>query len=264
MTGIFQAGPEHKEALLHFLQKAPVENTFLLADIEQYGFTAPFQQVWAMWRGGLPAAVYLRFYQNLLIYSGGGGIDTAFVERIAREYGIMVIMGRGADMETVLAWGASSGWRAQHKKLLSLGHAPSLAGPAGGLRKAGPCDADAIYAFLQQIEGFAAMYASKEMLVQRLDSDDGIHLVLEAGGHILAHANSTVATRQTVVLGGVATRADMRGRGFASAVVSELCRRMQAKGLQPCVYSNAQPGHDLFLRLGFTCRGTWDTLERRP
>ena len=43
MTGIFQAGPEHKEALLHFLQKAPVENTFLLADIEQYGFTAPFQ-----------------------------------------------------------------------------------------------------------------------------------------------------------------------------------------------------------------------------
>ena len=49
------------------LQKAPVENTFLLADIEQYGFTAPFQQVWAMWRGGLPAAVYLRFYQNLLI-----------------------------------------------------------------------------------------------------------------------------------------------------------------------------------------------------
>lgn len=58
------------------------------------------------------------------------------------------------------------------------------------------------------------MYASKEMLVQRLDSDDGIHLVLEAGGHILAHANSTVATRQTVVLGGVATRADMRGRGL--------------------------------------------------
>ena len=96
------------------------------------------------------------------------------------------------------------------------------------------------------------------------DSDDGIHLVLEADGHILAHANSTVATRQTVVLGGVATRADMRGRGFASAVVSELCRRMQAKGLQPCVYSNAQPGHDLFLRLGFTCRGNWDTLERRP
>lgn len=114
--------------------------------------------------------------------------------------------------------------------MLSLGRAPSLAGPAGGLRKAGPCDADAIYAFLQQIEGFAAMYASKEMLVQRLDSDDGIHLVLEAGGHILAHANSTVATRQTVVLGGVATRADMRGRGFASAVVSELCRCMQAKG----------------------------------
>ena len=158
MTGIFQAGPEHKEALLHFLQKAPVENTFLLADIEQYGFTAPFQQVWAMWRGGLPAAVYLRFYQNLLIYSGGGGIDTAFVEKIAREYGIMIIMGRGADMETVLAWGAGAGWRAQHKKLLSLGRAPSLAGPAGGLRKAGPCDADAIYAFLQQIEGLSLIH----------------------------------------------------------------------------------------------------------
>lgn len=195
MTGIFQAGPKHQEVLARFLQKAPVENTFLLADIEKYGFSSPFQQVWVLWKNGLPEAVYLRFYQNLLVYSESGDIDVTFVEKIASEYDIMIIMGRRVDMNSVLAWGVRAGWQAQHKKLLSLGPAPSLVGTVPGLRKAGPQDADAIYAFLQKIEGFAAMYASKEMLVQRLVSDDGTHLVLEAGGHILAHANSTVATR---------------------------------------------------------------------
>ena len=79
------------------------------------GSPHPFSRCGPCGGASLPAAVYLRFYQNLLIYSGGGGIDTAFVEKIAREYGIMIIMGRGADMETVLAWGAGAGWRAQHK-----------------------------------------------------------------------------------------------------------------------------------------------------
>ena len=245
MTGIFQAGPKHQEVLARFLQKAPVENTFLLADIEKYGFSSPFQQVWVLWKNGLPEAVYLRFYQNLLVYSESGDIDVTFVEKIASEYDIMIIMGRRVDMNSVLAWGVRAGWQAQHKKLLSLGPAPSLVGTVPGLRKAGPQDADAIYAFLQKIEGFAAMYASKEMLVQRLVSDDGTHLVLEAGGHILAHANSTVATRQTVVLGGVATRADVRGQGLSSAVVSEFhVRRTQWTGAAMTV----PPGSNGFRR----------------
>ena len=145
MTGIFQAGPKHKEVLARFLQKAPVENTFLLADIEKYGFSSPFQQVWVLWKNGLPEAVYLRFYQNLLVYSESGDIDVTFVEKIASEYDIMIIMGRRVDMNSVLAWGVRAGWQAQHKKLLSLGPAPSLVGTVPGLRKAGPQDADAIY-----------------------------------------------------------------------------------------------------------------------
>ena len=58
------------------------------------------------------------------------------------EYDIMIIMGRRVDMNSVLAWGVRAGWQAQHKKLLSLGPAPSLVGTVPGLRKAGPQDAE--------------------------------------------------------------------------------------------------------------------------
>ena len=263
MMAIQKMTRQHRDMLLNFLSQDPVANTFLIADIEQYGFYTPFQQVWLQWEQDKPAVVYLRFYQNLLIYGKGCLPDETFVNKIIQNYDIMVIMGRRSDMAGILEWGVNSGWQAQHKKLLSLGKNQTLAAPMHGMKIAGPEDADRIYAFLQQIEGFGAMYASKEMLVHRLESKDGLHLILETDGHILAHANSTVATRHTVMLGGVATRADVRGKGFSSAIVSELCRLVQARRLQPCVYSNAQPGHDLFMRLGFVLQDYWDTLERQ-
>lgn len=262
MTGITAACKKDLDVLLTYLEKEPVVNTFFLADIEAYGFESPFQNVWIQWENSRPSAVYLRFYQNLMVYSSENQISTDFICHIAEKYDIMVIMGCGTTIQLLRHADFDSNWKYQHKKLLSLDFAPKFVPAVSGLRNAQVQDVNAIYSFLQKIEGFAAMYGSKEMLEQQLVSQEGIHLILEKDGEVVSHANSTVATRHTVMLGGVATRADMRSRGLASAVVCELSRMMLEKGLVPCVFSNAQSEHDLFRQLGYVYVDDWDMLER--
>lgn len=260
--GISPAKQEQKQILLHFLEQQPLLNTFLLADIERYGFHNPFQQIWADWRGGIPSAVYLRFYQNLILYGHGQGIDLAFVRRITAQYGILVIMGPGEDM-AALAPLAGEGWKAVDKGLYALNGEEKLPPATGHTLQPATCDdVDTIHAFLQGIEGFGSMYASRQMLADRIATGDGIHILLKRDGRLLAHANSTAASHTSVMLGGVATLESARGQGYASAVVAALCRRVLAEQKRPCIFSDAPLGHNLFERLGFERLGSWCMLER--
>lgn len=77
---IITCADSHAGLLERYLEQEYVFNTFLLADLRLYGASAPFQDTWADVENGVCRAVYMRFYQNLMVY--GEAVDGAFVRSL--------------------------------------------------------------------------------------------------------------------------------------------------------------------------------------
>lgn len=71
-----------KERLLAYLKEEAVYNTFLLADIEDFGFEESFQTVYMDEEQGEIKGVYLCFYQNFLLYCRENEVNISFLEQL--------------------------------------------------------------------------------------------------------------------------------------------------------------------------------------
>ena len=255
---IITCADSHAGLLERYLEQEYVFNTFLLADLRLYGASAPFQDTWADVENGVCRAVYMRFYQNLMVY--GEAVDGAFVRSLLKRFPISVIMGKQELVER-LSGDAGDGYILRCKRLCMLEGEDALQPDAGRARRAEPADAGRIHRFLQSLPEFTSLYASGEMIADRIRNNDGIHLMLEQDGEIVSHGNSTAGAGRTVMLGGVGTAPAFRGRGYASEIVSALSRAVLAGGKKPCVFCGRGPEENLFDRLGFRTVGGWATLE---
>lgn len=68
--------------LLNYLQENPIYHTFLLADMEQYGFNHSFQQIYVQEENGECQGVYLRYYHNLILAGEPDYIDGRAVAQL--------------------------------------------------------------------------------------------------------------------------------------------------------------------------------------
>lgn len=240
------------------LEKEYVLNTFLLADLRLYGAKASFLDTWADIEDGMVKGIYMRFFNNLMIY--GKQIDEDFVLSILKQYPISVIMGKKSVIEPLRDC-TSDKFIFKKKKLLILEHSGFLSSENKHVRKATVSDAERIYEFLQSIPGFSSLYASQEMILERIRDNSGIHMIIERNGAIIAHGNSTASAERTVMLGGVSTALAYRNKGYASEIVSELSREVLFRDKRPCVFCDCNVQNSLFERLGFQPVEEWATLE---
>lgn len=87
-----ECGSQDRPALLAYLKQEPVYNTFMLADIVDFGFDEKFQTVYMDIEEEECQGVYLCFYQNLLLYSKNGNINISFLKQLLSEYIPDVVM----------------------------------------------------------------------------------------------------------------------------------------------------------------------------
>ena len=256
-----------KTLLLDYLSEEKEYNTFLIADLKTYGFDSSCQDVWMDWEKERCTCVYLRFYNNLLIYSRTGTADPESLDYILKNFQIFVIMGKSSvlwEMREILG----NRYQGSSKQLYRLGAKEKLRqGKAeekdGGeiMMRAGLEDVDEIYEFLGSIPQIRGLYRSREIIRDRIARQEGTHLIIRRDGRIVSHANSTTGSDDTVMIGGVATDPSHRGRGYATQVVSGLAELILEQGKIPCLFSG-EGAHAFFDRLGFERLGGWMTLER--
>ena len=242
-----------REDLLALLENEPVSNIFMLADIDLYGFEHDFQRIWRS-PPGKDEAVYLLFYDNLSLWSRvPGAIDRDFVIQILARYPVSCIMGK---YETIAPLHALfPDLKMRHKHMCAL-HQPLEALLTEGLTEAQATDVEAIFQFLSDFPELRALYTSQQMIADRIDRQDGIHLIKQQAGQIQAHGNTTASTGQATMMGGIGARhlAD------AEAIVSRLCQIIQADHKIPCTLCTDQAFVELFQPLGFSIESEWGTL----
>lgn len=253
-----ECGSQDRPALLAYLKQEPVYNTFMLADIVDFGFDEKFQTVYMDIEEEECQGVYLCFYQNLLLYSKNGNINISFLKQLLSEYIPDVVMGKIKDVKAVQR--ILSDYRLEARGLYLLCDPGSLMEENTGIQQASGEDVDDIFAFLQSIPEMRSLYASKQMIEDRIRRNCGIHYLIRENGRIIAHANSTAECEETTMIGGVAVESAARGKKLASQVVSALCRQILAKGKLPCLFCSRGEEHNLYYRIGFRYMGEWATL----
>lgn len=258
---VIRCGEDMREELLEYLRSEPVYNTFLLADISNFGFDKEFQNVYAQMEEDRIFGVYLTFYQNLIVYSQENRMDADFLKGLFATWTPAVVMGKSADVRQVAVH--LPGYRLEERPLYLLEDGSRLEPDSVHDIQAVPGDEEKLYEFLMEIPQMRTLYGSKEMIGDRLRNGDGIHYYREEHGRVIAQANSAARSESTVMIGGVATAPDWRGQRIASALVSRICRSILKEGKTPCLFSEREEEHNLYTRLGFQKVGMWATLQKQ-
>ena len=258
---VIRCGEDMREELLEYLRGEPVYNTFLLADISNFGFDMEFQNVYAQVEEDRIHGVYLTFYQNLIVYSQENRMDADFLKELFGKWTPAVVMGRSADVKQVAE--VLPGYRLEERPLYLLKDSSRLEPDNVCDIQAVPGDEEKLFEFLMEIPQMRTLYGSKEMIGDRLKNGDGVHYYREVDGRVVAQANSAARSESTVMIGGVATAPEQRGNRIASALVSRICRDILKEGKTPCLFSEREEDHNLYTRLGFQKIGMWATLLKQ-
>ena len=215
-----------KEQLLAYLKEEAVYNTFLLADIEDFGFEEPFQTVYMDEEQGEIKGVYLCFYQNFLLYCRENEVNISFLEQLFSDYIPDVVMGKTQTVQIVQR--ILTEHVLESRDLYLFADEACLEKENPEIRAAGMEDVDDIFAFLQSIDELRHLYTSKQMIADRIEKNCGVHYIIRRDGKIIAHANSAAQCEATTMIGGVSTAPKERGQGLGGQVVSRLCRDILA------------------------------------
>lgn len=242
--------------LLSYLQKDPVYHTFLLADMKQYGFNQPFQQIYVQEENQKCLGVYLRYYRNLILAGELDYIDGRAVAQLINEE-INTVMGRGELVKQVSDY-LGDKWKRVESHLYVQSEAVwEMEKQPGSIRIANLDDVDNIYQFLMSFPEFAAPYGEKAMITNRIANKEGIHMLIEKNGKIIAHGNSAAAAEKTCMIGGICVDPIYRGKGYAQTILSALGAYIHQQGKIPCIFAPVDPGYSIFEKMGFKIYGTW-------
>ncbi len=249
---------QDRSTLINYLNQEPVYNTFMLADIEDFGFGEKFQTVYMDVEQGECIGVYLCFYQNLLVYSKEGKMNISFLEQLISWFIPDVVMGKTEDVKIVQR--ILFDYQLTERPLYLCENAEHLVEVKAEIKRAVKEDADEIFAFLQSIPELKNLYTSKQMIEDRIVKNTGVHYLIRDNGKIIAHGNSAARCEKTVMIGGVAVSPQYRNQKLARQIVSRLCREIFDQGKTPCLFSSMGSAHNLYCQIGFHMVGEWATL----
>lgn len=253
---IIKCSKKDLSKLKSFLREELIFNTFILADIANYGFDEGFQQVYMeVSEQSECKFVYLVFYNNLILAGDPDCINIDFIKSIIAK-SITVIMGKDS-LISLLRASLNGSFKYIENSMWYLKDNRKLLPSSNDCKIATLNDVDKIHAFLMSFESLKNRYASKDMIYDRIDKNDGTHAYIEQNGAILAHGNSTARSDYSVMIGGLASRSQTSKSDLELFIVSYLSKIILESGRFPCLFSETDTVRDL----GYTLLGKWSTLE---
>lgn len=242
-----------KYKLIEFLNTEPVFHTFMLADIEQYGFDKEYQKIYVQEKDNVCEAVFLKYYSNFIL---AGDPEKIEYDKIPSLIGpeITTIMGNAEIVERVVAE-LKTDFNMICNNLYI--HEPESENAVENLYVANLDDVDRIHKFLMSFPEFRLMYAEKGMIINRIENNEGVHLFIEKDGEIIAHGNSAASADKTCMMGGICVKEEYRHLGYAKVILRALCRHIESLGKIPCIFAKENPEYSIFQELNFKKYGRW-------
>lgn len=260
-THLLRAGTDDHSEVLEYLERDHLVNTFAIADIVHYGWESAFQEVYLQ-REESVIGVFVKYRDTLIIAGSPGSLDGAAVTDLIIRMRVSRVMGLAANLKRVDEFLPSHSEPNYFRtRLLYQPQPTSVPKVIPGLRFAQQADAARIHAFLQSDATTKALYPDPVMIVNRLRIGEGVHLLVERRGEIVAHANTAASTKRSAMIGGLLVAPDFRCRGMATGLVAYLSDCLHKGGQTPCLMSNHPTESSLFANEGFLPLADWAMID---
>lgn len=249
---------EDREKLVAFLNESPVFHTFLLADIEQYGFDEEFQKVYVQENQNEIEGVFLKYFNNFILAGKPEKLDYSKIASLI-DSEITTVMGNAELVERTVKNLECSVKLVRNNLYV---HQPLEA--YEGLEKikvANLADVEKIYDFLMTFPEFKEIYAAKQMIINRIEKKEGVHLYLEQDHEIIAHGNSAASADKTCMIGGICVRKKDQHKGYAKIILRALCKHIEQNQKIPCIFASEKENYSIFDELNFKNYGKWGVAQ---
>ena len=248
-----------------YIKDEPEATLLIQGDLELYGLQSPSVSLYAIddpWD-----SILLKYYSDYILYSKGPTFNTkAVAALLARQGTIIAIKGK----ESLLLQ-----MRSQYPKQKFTGTYLCRCDKASFKAKAETAlptlrltgkDAPAVVALYQQIEEFSQPYLehTKEKLaeIQNNLNQGGVALGIFEGKKLVSSVYTTATTTRGAMVVGVATLPEVRNRGYASTLVSQICSLCFEEGLEfLCLYFDNPQAGSIYKNLGFEVVDRWGTMR---
>ena len=265
---------QDRERVLEYVSAEPEMAVFITGDIEQFGMDEPvnvyaFEEPDGYWDG-----IVLRFYANYVCYSASPRFDARAMASFIRDSTGNAYFGSINGKYQVIA--ALAGYLDElDMRSLNLAKCTSLKldkvapAPDGTvIRRLTPDDYDELFALLGKMDEYRGLYVDRRAvaLAKQQKAADEAHGCVTYGafsdGVLVSTAATSAVSSESAMVVGVGTRDDMRGYGFATAVVAKLCQDAFADGKQflTLFYENPSAGR-IYQRIGFEPAGRYAMLR---
>lgn len=254
---------EDREKATEYLSLEPEYNLFFLGDIENHGFDAPYMEVWADDTNGEYHSIILRYFGFLIVYSRENEFDTAPFMQVLAQYPNASISGK-RDLMKRLA-GKLEGYEYKHTYLSCLKEV-KMDIDTSGIEKGNNEDAEDITDLYCDTEEFTTRNRREEAIASTkkdMEKGTGRYLMMKEDGVLAAVAASSAEYSAAAIVIGVATRKGYRRKGYATKLVTALCRELLNEGKKYiCLFYNNPEAGAIYKRIGFEDIGQWMMAER--
>lgn len=256
-----------RQAILAYIAAEPEINLFIYGDVETVGVDKPPVQVWVHPGREGWNFLLLQYFDSYILYSQSPDYDAIAAAGFLRGRKVEGISGKRELLDRLAPYFPEKECRLTYmSRCNALDSSFAVHCPADVIvRELGPDDLDQTLDLLRGIAEFSDTYHGEEQEREQLAQCwkcGGMMMGAFKGERLVSTAQTTAATSRSAMVVGVATCPNERGHGYASAVVTELCRRNFAQGREfLCLFYDNPAAGRIYHRIGFSEVGGWSMLR---
>ena len=259
---------QDREEILHYVGKEPEMNLFFIGDIENFGVENETVNIFLHEERDRWDFLILRFHQYFLLYSRYEDYNTQEAIGFFKEQQPDCISGKTVLLEKIAP--AFPQWTIESTYMSRCNCVEDcISGPDDlVIRRLEKEDVAEVIDLLMDIREFSKTYkkVGREEHIRRMAEEMAQGGKAAVGGfldgRLITTASTSAENSESAMVVGVATAIDYRGKGYASAVVSALCRDCFERGKKYlCLFYDNPVAGRIYNRIGFKELGQYGMLR---
>lgn len=250
------------EQVLAFLSEEPSINLFIIGDLESFGYSSQFQEIWAEFdEQNTIKAVLLRFHQSFIPYAKGDFDPSGFVSIMKKYSQPILLSGKSDIVEKFESFDDLQLGKKQVTFFAECRTDEFLCADDIEFKKATIEDVEQIIELRESIDEFHIRSDAREILIQSMESNTSRTYFTAENGVITSCVSTAAENSMSAMIVGVCTRKEYRRKGLATSIMQNLFKDVLNEGKTLCLfYDNPEAGR-IYKRLGFKDIGMW-TMHR--
>ncbi|WP_069203062.1 GNAT family N-acetyltransferase [Bacillus testis] len=248
------------EKVMKYVKKQPALNLFIIGDLENFGFTHDFQELWGdLDEEGNLQGVLLRYRNSFIPYSEGEHDIAGFAKIIETFDGPLAFSGCEEVIERYEPFiGHLMGrkTRTYFCQCTKDSFVPCHDGKVE-IQRADLGMIDDVTDLLETIEEFSLRPDIRESNRHRIESGTGRTYFIAENGKPISSASTTAENTNSAMVMAVCTANEARGKGYASRIVSKLASDLLKEGRVPCLFYDNPVAGKIYKAIGFRDIGKW-------